>query len=113
MTVSLKYSRPGRSRSSPSSAASRSHVRTHRKSRSGQRTLDAGIDPPIAHGGEESYRAYPTGPQDRYPLLIQFRHVRERDREKGHGIVDVPVPGRLGRPWEGNTWFPSRRGSDR
>ena len=27
------------------------------------------------------------------PLLIQFRHVLERDREKGHGIVDVPVPG--------------------
>ena len=51
------------------------------------------MDPPIAHGGEESYRAYPTGPQDRYPLLIQFRHVLERDREKGHGIVDVPVPG--------------------
>ena len=51
------------------------------------------MDPPIAHGGEESYRASPTGPQDRYPLLIQFRHVLERDREKGHGIVDVPVPG--------------------
>ena len=43
--------------------------------------------------GEESYRASTTGPQDRYPLLIQFRHVLERDREKGHGIVDVPVPG--------------------